>query len=118
MSPVYGVTYVPGLYPALDYLALADSAAALAMARFFVDSSMVFMSITSNYITGIVPLIGAALWPRAMLLRADLAAAAGGRGEAKVWYDRVLDLWSDADAELQPVVARIRQSRAALGAPR
>lgn len=57
----------------------------------------------------------AVFWSRMMLLRADLAAATGSRAEAKIWYDRVLDLWSTADAEFQPVVERVRKTRAALG---
>jgi hypothetical protein len=48
-----------------------------------------------------------------MLLRADLAAALGFRDESRLWYTRVLDLWAEADPELQPTVTRIR---AALGA--
>jgi len=43
-----------------------------------------------------------------MLQRADLAAALGFPDEARAWYARVLDLWSDADSEFQPTVARIR----------
>ena len=54
---------------------------------------------------------------RMMLLRADLAAAAGQRDEAGKWYRRVLDLWSDADPELQPVVTRIRAALGKLGQP-
>ena len=34
---------------------------------------------------------------------------------ARTWYTKVLDLWADADAELQSVMERIRRSRAALG---
>ena len=56
--------------------------------------------------------------PRMMLLRADLAAALGYPGEARTWYARMLDLWSEADAELQPTVARIRAAYTALGPPR
>ena len=52
-----------------------------------------------------------------MLLRADLAAAAGQRDEAGKWYRRVLDLWSDADPELQPTVTRIRAALGKLGQP-
>ena len=96
------------------YLALGDSTSALRTARFFVDSSMVYMNISSGFIGGF-GMTAAALWPRMMLKRADLAAAAGQREEARTWYTKVLDLWADADAELQPVVERIRRSRAALG---
>ncbi len=101
------------------YVALGDSMAALRMARFFVDTSMVHMSISSYFFSnGIVDANGAALWPRMMLRRADLAAAAGQRDEARVWYGRVLDLWADADAELQPTISRIRTALAALGPAR
>jgi len=78
------------------------------MARFFVDTSMAFMSISSTLVQGLVPTFGPALWPRMMLKRADLAAAAGYRDEARTWYAKVLDLWADADPELQPTIARIR----------
>ena len=95
------------------YLALGDSAAALRMARFFVDTAMAPSSLLNQVVGGGY---GAdAFWPRMMLLRADLAAAAGSRAEAMLWYDRVLDLWADADAELRPTVERIRAARSALG---
>ena len=102
---------------AYAYLALGDSSSALRMARFFVDSSMARMSIASNFITGLVPVVGAPLWPRMMLMRADLAAAAKQTEEAAKWYDSVLSLWANADTELQPEVARIRAARAKLQAP-
>ena len=56
--------------------------------------------------------------PRVMLLRADLAAALGSPAEARTWYTKVLSLWSNADPELQPTVARIRSAIAALPPPR
>ena len=40
--------------------------------------------------------------------------AKGSSSETKIWYDKVLDLWSAADAEFQPVVERVRKARAAL----
>ena len=98
------------------YLAARDSTSALRMARFFVDTSMRFTSF-GTIIKGIIPISGAAFLPRMMLMRADLAARLGHRDEARTWYARVLDLWGDADAELAPVVARIRGSLAALGSP-
>ncbi len=113
---VSGYTLDPFSVIAADaYLALRDSASALRMARFFVDESMAQMSAGSYFISGFEPLNGAALWPRMMLMRADLAAAAGQRAEARQWYASVLDLWADADAEMLPVVSRIRRSLAALG---
>ena len=41
-------------------------------------------------------------------MRSDLAAAAGFKAEARYGYNLVLDLWTNADAELQPTVARIK----------
>lgn len=76
---------------------------------------MVFMSISSYFVPGIAPANGLPFWPRMMLMRADVAAAAGQRNEAREWYARVLDLWDKADAELQPTVARIRAAIARLG---
>jgi len=90
------------------YLVLHDSVSALRAVRFFVDSAMTFQSVAANGIGGLSNFVGSAFWPRAMLLRADLAVAAGQREEAKKWYGRVLDLWADADPELAPTVARIR----------
>ena len=52
-----------------------------------------------------------------MMLRADLTAAAGHCEEATAWYDRVLDLWSEADAEVQPTVQRIKAARVAFRLP-
>jgi len=54
------------------------------------------------------------MWVRMMRLRADLAAAAGSREEARLWYDRVIDLWANADEEMQPELHRMRAARAAL----
>jgi hypothetical protein len=82
--------------------------------RFFVDSAMTFQSVGTGGIGGLTNVAGTAFWPRAMLLRADLAAAAGQRDEAKKWYARVLDLWADADADLAPTIARLRSALAAL----
>ena len=98
------------------FLAIRDTAAALNSVRFYLDSAMArsatgrwIFCIGRNMCTSPVP-----LWPRTMLLRADLAAAKGSSSEAKIWYDKVLDLWSAADAEFQPVVERVRKARAAL----
>jgi hypothetical protein len=88
------------------------------MARFFVDTAMNAMPISTAWLPSFSFLTGAAFWPRMMLLRADLAAAAGSKDEARMWYGRVLDLWADADPELQPTIARIRTNMAALGPPR
>lgn len=68
---------VYSMLEANTYLAIGDSASALRMAWLSVDTSMVFMSISSYFVHGITPANGAACWPRMMLMRADLAAAAG-----------------------------------------
>ena len=46
---------------------------------------------------------------RAMVLRADLAARAGDRRAAARWAAVVVELWSQADAPLQPLVIRMRR---------
>jgi tetratricopeptide (TPR) repeat protein/TolB-like protein len=94
------------------FLALGDSTAALKIARFYVDSALAFQPLFDG--------VGGsnAAWIRMMLVRADLAAAIGSRDEAIKWYDRVLDLWADADLEFAPVIERIRATRAALAAKR
>jgi tetratricopeptide (TPR) repeat protein len=97
------------------YLAAGDSVAALRAVRFALDRAAVttayFPSISSN----LPPVF---FVPRTMLLRADLAAAAGSRDEARTWYTRFIDIWSTAVPELQPVVERARRSLAALDASR
>jgi hypothetical protein len=50
----------------------------------------------------------AAALPRAMALRAQLAAARGEDDVARRWGSGVLALWRDADPELAPVIARMR----------
>jgi len=94
---------------------IGDSASSLRMMRFFVDTAMAYMPIAVGVVPGVVSATGSGLWARAMLQRANLAAAGGQRDEARKWYARVLDLWTDADAELQPTITRIRGSLAALG---
>jgi hypothetical protein len=44
---------------------------------------------------------------RVMALRGELAAWAGDTAAARAWARRVLALWSDASAELQPVLGRM-----------
>ncbi|MDB4906152.1 MAG: protein kinase [Gemmatimonadetes bacterium] len=103
------------------YLSLRDSVAALRAIRFFVDSGIPAMSpVNSNVSIAepklVITMAGSVTWPRAMLLRADLASAMGYPAEARTWYARVLDLWADADPELQPTLARVRTALAALPA--
>jgi tetratricopeptide (TPR) repeat protein len=99
-------------------LVAADTAKAVELTRFFVDSVMPAMStVQAGVATAVSESLSWkwALAPRMMLLRADLAAAKGNTEEAREWYAKVLSLWSNADAEMQPTVARIRASMTALG---
>ena len=102
-----------GVFATEAYLALRDSTAALASARFYVDTAMAVSPWSLFLVNGMYAPV---LWPRMMLLRADLAAALGFPEEARVWYARVLDLWTEADAPLQPTIQRIQGALAASGA--
>jgi TolB-like protein/tetratricopeptide (TPR) repeat protein len=97
------------------YIAAGDSLAALQSLRFVLDSALTTRDLLFP-ITGSGTVFYAATLPRLMLQRADLAAALGRKDEARVWYGRLLELWSNADAELQPTIARVRRAVAALGA--
>jgi tetratricopeptide (TPR) repeat protein/TolB-like protein len=100
------------LVAAEAYLALRDSAAALRATRFALDLASKTTSYFPQNTPGVPPVFFA---PRTMLLRADLAAAAGQRDEARTWYKRFIDLWSNAAPDLKPLVERARKSLAALG---
>jgi hypothetical protein len=95
------------------YLALRDSAAALRVLRIALDSALMT--------SALFPLQGNAqggnvlyFLPRMMLARADLAAAAGQKEEARTWYKRLIDVWGTATPELQPFVERARKAFLAL----
>ena len=95
------------------YIAAHDSTAALKITRWFTESVMPAMSrVSTNGDTD--DEMGFLLVPRMMLQRADLAAALGFPEEARTWYLRVLDLWAQADPELHPTIARIRDAVARL----
>lgn len=98
------------------FLALHDSTAALKAARFYVDTAMVPSPVLDQLFYN--AFLSVAIWPRMMLIRAELADKLGYKDEARTWYTRVLDLWANADAELAPDIARIRAERAALGPPK
>ena len=94
------------------YLAFGDSVNALRIARVFVDTVMTSIA---RMTTGMYEGTGILFVPRMMLQRADLADALGHPDEARTWYARVIDLWANADPELQPTVARIRARLGTLG---
>jgi tetratricopeptide (TPR) repeat protein len=115
LSSVFVAALVPDtgitLVAAEGYLALRDSALALRMARRWLDSSLAHTSMAlQSGGTLVQPLI-----PRAMLLRADLAAALGQTEEARLWYKRLLDFWMKAEPEFQPLIERVKKSYAAVG---
>jgi tetratricopeptide (TPR) repeat protein len=114
LSSVYIAALLPdtgaALVAAEGYLALRDSVAALRVTRRWLDSSIAYTTlILVQGNTFVQPLV-----PRAMVLRADLAAALGQRDEARLWYQRFLDFWANADPDFQPLVERVRKSLAAL----
>ena len=95
-------------------IASGDSLGALTRLRFAGDTILPFL-----YNSGLATTTGGLVMkamaaPRIMLQRAELAAALGFPQEARTWYQHVLDLWSDADPELQPTVTRIRAALATL----
>jgi hypothetical protein len=96
-----------------SHLALNDTTAALRSLRYMLDASatstLYFPQQSGGYAT-------VYFVPRAMLLRADLAAATGQLAEARTWYQRFIEAWSTAVPELQPTVERARQSLARLSA--
>lgn len=94
------------------YLSLGDSVAALQMARRLTDTTLQLSGIEASLtnIGGATALV----WPRAMLLRADLEAAKGERRVARDYYTRFLALWAKSDPEFAPLMARVRASLAAL----
>jgi hypothetical protein len=94
------------------YVTLRDSAAALRVLRRSLDS---VSTATSMFPTNPGLFLPSMYVPRMTLMRADLAAAAGQRDEARVWYKRFVDLWSKASPEVQPLVERARKSYAAMG---
>lgn len=100
------------------HLLEGDTASALRMARFAVDS---VLPILNRIDASAGPGDGdwsILLVPRMMLLRADLAAALGFHDEARTWYARMTDLWAHADPELQPTVDRMRAALKSLGPSR
>jgi tetratricopeptide (TPR) repeat protein len=93
------------------FVLLGDSLSALKSFRRMLDTTM-FASRLAAPVSGSFFLQVGLVYPRAMLLRADLAATLGFKDEARKWYDRFAKLWSEADAEFQPLVARAARGAA------
>lgn len=96
------------------FLILGDSASALKTARRMADTTLT--TTTTDGLLGIGSAPNVSLWPRAILVRADLEAAmkAGDKAIAQDLYAKFLDLWSKADPEFAPLLARIRTAQAEL----
>ncbi len=94
------------------FLALGDSATALRILTRVTDTTLRVTPMETPIGVGIS--FAADLWPRTMLLRADLETALGNRSQGRIWYQRFLALWSSADPEFSPVVERARKALAAL----
>jgi TolB-like protein/tetratricopeptide (TPR) repeat protein len=94
------------------FLILGDTLAALAAARRMLDSTL--SATPLDGLIGIGPTTTTYLWPRALLLRADLEAAAGSQAVARDLYDKFLELWAKPDPEFAPLIARVKAARAKL----
>lgn len=94
------------------YLALRDTAAALRVVRFGLDSAS---AATAYFPLGQFGNSAVIFVPRMLLMRAELAAATGAKDEARVYYQRFMDALAGAAPDLQPLVERARRARAALG---
>lgn len=104
------------LHASEAYLALGDSVAALEETRWFTDTTLAVLARTSTVNDAWDwPYL---LAPRMMKQRGDLAARLGHVEEARTWYERVLALWANADAEFKPEVERMRAAVASLVARR
>jgi hypothetical protein len=94
------------------YLALNDSVAALHLIQRLTDSTLQQTGIEASLSAAGAPAI--LLWPRAMLMRADLEAAKGSKQIAREYYTRFLALWAKADPEFTPMLERVRSKLNAL----
>jgi hypothetical protein len=94
------------------YLVLGDSVRALRMVARTLDELMPLTTFREQLVLFTTV---SALWPRAMLMRAELEAGMKRPAEARIWYKRFLDLWASPDAEFRPIVARARQGYLAVG---
>jgi hypothetical protein len=87
---------------AMIALTIGDTTAALAL----LDRSLGALTTIGDRFFVEVPQVGGLL--RAMILRADLAAARRDKITAARWARAVATLWANADPDLQPLVARMK----------
>jgi tetratricopeptide (TPR) repeat protein len=98
-----GGAAIEGIYgEAWIRLQLRDTAAA----RSELDSSLNAMAGLPTDLLAWVPQAGGL--PRAMMLRAEIAAAQGDSTLAQWWASRVVMLWEHAEPDLRPAVQRMR----------
>lgn len=93
-----------GVYPVAAALA-AVGATDTAISR--LDATLLYLQYTGSEDLSLVYRTGPLV--RAMALRADLAAGRGDSATARMWAFAVIELWSNADPFLSPVVQRMRQ---------
>jgi tetratricopeptide (TPR) repeat protein len=84
-------------------LALGDTAAASHLLDLSLDALPTLGTRLLELLTEAATLV------RGMSLRSELAAQAGESATARRWANNVVTLWSGADSELQPVVARMQE---------
>jgi serine/threonine protein kinase/tetratricopeptide (TPR) repeat protein len=84
------------------HLAIGDTAEATHL----LDLSLNALPTLGTYLLDQLPQVATLV--RGMALRAQVAAQAGDSSLAKHWAQNVILLWSGADQELQPTVARMR----------
>jgi TolB-like protein len=89
------------------FLILGDSLKALNLARRLTDSTLQTSAIEGSTATNMPTVL---VWPRALLLRADLEAARGDKAIAKDFYQKFLALWANADPEFAPLLERVRRA--------
>jgi len=77
-----------------------------ARAEAFLDRGLDAIPTYGQFLLDNVPTPAALV--RMMALRAELASKRGDPVTARKWASGVVALWSDADAELQPIVKRMR----------
>jgi eukaryotic-like serine/threonine-protein kinase len=89
-------------------LAMGDTAAAIQQLSLGLGTLSGYgPDLLSTEVEGVLPIM--ATLGRAMVLRADLAARDGDTETARRWARAAATLWANADAPLQPTVARMRK---------